>query len=116
MQRRSRGISRVAAILLTRRIPATSQFRTFPDGGGLMSYGPDLTQLYRRVGLYVSKILHGAAPADLPIEVERDEVRRLPNSLTHSHCPYCGVEHVWWTSEGRFVETLPPEDWIENKQ
>ena len=33
-----------------------------------MSYGPDLIQLYRRVGPYVSKILHGARPADLPIE------------------------------------------------
>src|SRR5262245_16985748 len=59
---------RVAAILLARRIPAISQFRTFPDGGGLMSYGPDLVQLYRRVGLYIFKILHGAHPADLPIE------------------------------------------------
>jgi putative ABC transport system substrate-binding protein len=59
---------RVATILSTRRIPATSQFRTFPDGGGLMSYGPDLNQLYRRVGLYVYKILHGARPTDLPIE------------------------------------------------
>jgi hypothetical protein len=49
------------------------------------------------------------------IQVERDEVKRFPNSLTHSHCPDCGLEHVWWTSEGRFVETLPPEDWIENK-
>ena len=33
-----------------------------------MSYGPDLIQLYRRVGPYVSKILRGARPADLPIE------------------------------------------------
>src|SRR6185503_15316005 len=59
---------RVAAILLARRIPAISQFRTFPDGGGLMSYGPDLIQLYRRVGPFVAKILRGARPADLPIE------------------------------------------------
>jgi ABC-type uncharacterized transport system substrate-binding protein len=59
---------RVAEILSTRRIPGISQFRTFPDGGGLMSYGPDLIQLFRRVGPYVSKILHGARPADLPIE------------------------------------------------
>jgi putative tryptophan/tyrosine transport system substrate-binding protein len=43
-------------------------FEAFPDGGGLMSYGPDLIQLYRRTGAFVSKILHGARPADLPIE------------------------------------------------
>jgi putative ABC transport system substrate-binding protein len=43
-------------------------FRTFPDGGGLMSYGPDLIHMYRRLGFYVSKILQGARPADLPSE------------------------------------------------
>jgi putative ABC transport system substrate-binding protein len=59
---------RVAEILSSRRIPGISQFRSFPDGGGLMSYGPDLTYLYRRLGPYVFKILHGARPADLPIE------------------------------------------------
>src|SRR5205823_9753492 len=59
---------RVAEILSTHRIPGISQFRSFPDGGGLMSYGPDLIQLYRRLGPYVSKVLHGARPADLPIE------------------------------------------------
>jgi putative tryptophan/tyrosine transport system substrate-binding protein len=59
---------RIAEILSGRRIPGISQFRTFPDGGGLISYGPDLIQLYRRIGPYVSKILHGARPADLPIE------------------------------------------------
>ncbi len=58
----------VAQILSRRRIPGISQFRTFPDGGGLMSYGPDLIHLYRRVGLYVSQILRGAKPADLPID------------------------------------------------
>jgi putative ABC transport system substrate-binding protein len=60
--------ARIAEILSARRIPGISQFRTFPDGGGLMSYGPDLIQLYRRTGTFVSKILHGARPADLPIE------------------------------------------------
>jgi putative ABC transport system substrate-binding protein len=60
--------ARIAEILSARRIPGISQFRTFPDGGGLMSYGPDLIQLYRRTGTFVSKILHGACPADLPIE------------------------------------------------
>ena len=60
--------ARTAEILSSRRIPGISQFRTFPDGGGLMSYGPDLIQLYRRIGAFVSKILHGVRPADLPIE------------------------------------------------
>ena len=59
---------RVAQILSTHRIPGISQFRTFPDGGGLMSYGPDLNDLYRRIGVYVFKILHGAHPGDLPVE------------------------------------------------
>ena len=59
---------RVAQILSGRGIPGISQFRTFPDGGGLMSYGPDLINLYRRLASYVFKILQGARPADLPIE------------------------------------------------
>jgi putative ABC transport system substrate-binding protein len=59
---------RVAQVLQGRGVPAISQFRSFPDGGGLMSYGPDLIHLYRRIGPYISKILHGARPADLPIE------------------------------------------------
>jgi len=62
------GGARIAEILGSRRVPAISQFRTFPDGGGLMSYGPDLIHLYRRLGPFVAKILHGARPADLPIE------------------------------------------------
>jgi putative tryptophan/tyrosine transport system substrate-binding protein len=59
---------RVAQILSSRRVPGISQFRTFPDGGGLMSYGPDLINLYRRLGSFVSKVLHGTNPADIPIE------------------------------------------------
>lgn len=64
----NQGAPRVAEILSSRRIPGISQFRTFPDAGGLMSYGPDLIHTYRRLGPYVFKILNGARPADLPIE------------------------------------------------
>jgi putative tryptophan/tyrosine transport system substrate-binding protein len=64
---RQAGI-RTGALLSARRIPGISQFRTFPDGEGLMSYGPDLIHLYRRIGPIVGRILRGARPADLPIE------------------------------------------------
>jgi putative tryptophan/tyrosine transport system substrate-binding protein len=60
--------TRTAQILSAHHIPGISQFRTFPDGGGLMSYGPELISLYRRIGPIVGKILRGASPADLPIE------------------------------------------------
>ena len=62
------GGQRIAAILASRRVPAISQFRTFPDGGGLISYGPDLVHLYQSIGPYVARILRGARPADLPIQ------------------------------------------------
>jgi ABC-type uncharacterized transport system substrate-binding protein len=50
------------------RLPAVYAWRLFVDAGGLMSYGPSLTDLFRRTAVYVDKILKGAKPADLPVE------------------------------------------------
>jgi putative ABC transport system substrate-binding protein len=49
------------------RIPATYAVRELVAAGGLMSYGPDLAEMFRQVGVYTAKILKGAKPADLPV-------------------------------------------------
>jgi putative tryptophan/tyrosine transport system substrate-binding protein len=49
-------------------LPAITPTREFPDAGGLMSYGVEQLAMYRRIGVYVAKILTGTKPADLPVE------------------------------------------------
>ena len=50
------------------RLPTIYETRRYPDAGGLISYGPDIHDLFRRTAIYVNRILEGARPADLPVE------------------------------------------------
>jgi putative ABC transport system substrate-binding protein len=58
----------IAELGLKHRLPIMSQFSRIVEAGGLMSYGPDLSDLFRRAATDVDKILKGAKPGDLPIE------------------------------------------------
>jgi ABC-type uncharacterized transport system substrate-binding protein len=59
---------KIAAVAIKKRMPAISEFKEFVQAGGLMSYGTNIVEVYRRIALYVDKILKGAKPAELPVE------------------------------------------------
>ncbi len=59
---------RIVELAGKQRLPAIFFQKEFVDEGGLMSYGTDNTDLYRRAAVYVDKILKGAKPADLPVQ------------------------------------------------
>jgi len=60
--------ARVASAALATRLPTVFGWRENVQAGGLMSYGVDLNENYRRAASYVDKVLKGAKPADLPVE------------------------------------------------
>lgn len=60
---------RIAAWAVKNRVPAVSGWAQFAEGGNLMSYGPNLREASRRLAFYVDRILKGAKPADLPVEL-----------------------------------------------
>jgi putative ABC transport system substrate-binding protein len=59
---------KINTLALGARIPTIFGFREFVDAGGLMSYGPNFDDLFRRAADFVDQILRGAKPADLPVQ------------------------------------------------
>jgi ABC-type uncharacterized transport system substrate-binding protein len=59
---------RIVKLAADNRLPAMYQAREFVDAGGLMSYGVNLPDMFRRTATYVDKIVKGAKPGELPVE------------------------------------------------
>ena len=59
--------ARINALAVDARLPTMSGFRDYVETGGLMSYGPNYPDLFRRAADYVDRILRGARPGDIPV-------------------------------------------------
>src|SRR5262245_45047715 len=59
---------RIVGLAARYRLPAVYEHRDFPDVGGLVSYGPDWRDVYRKIAGYTDRLLKGAKPGDLPVE------------------------------------------------
>ena|ERR1700736_408624 len=60
--------ARIAELALGLKLPSIYTDKTFPEAGGLMSYGPNFDQLTKRIAIYVDRIFKGEKPSDLPVE------------------------------------------------
>ena len=60
--------ARIVEFQLNRRLPVIGELRPMTEAGGVMSYGPNQIDMWKRAAIFVDKILKGANPADIPVE------------------------------------------------
>ena len=84
---------RLVNLAAKHRLLAMYEHRAYPEAGGLMSYGPDMHDVFRRAAGYVDRILKGAKPADLPVEqpTKFELVINLKTANAPSHDPAVGA-------------------------
>jgi putative ABC transport system substrate-binding protein len=58
----------IGELALAQRLPLIAPFGEFPKAGGLLAYGPNVSDMLRRCGVYVGNVLKGAKPSDLPVQ------------------------------------------------
>jgi len=71
-------IKEITRLVQQARLPAISVYRPFPAEGGLMAYGPDTADIFRRSAAYVDRVLKGRNPAELPVQ-EPDKFEFIVN-------------------------------------
>ena len=64
-----RNSDQIAAYSIKHKVPAISGWSQFADRGNIITYGPNLRDCFRRLAYYIDRILKGAKPADLPVEL-----------------------------------------------
>jgi putative tryptophan/tyrosine transport system substrate-binding protein len=78
----TRHVKQLAALTVQHAVPAIYQYREFAVAGGLMSYGSNITDTHRLIGIYAGRILKGANPADLPVQEATTKVEMYINLKT----------------------------------
>jgi putative tryptophan/tyrosine transport system substrate-binding protein len=93
---------KISELALAKRLPLISLFGEFPKTGGLLAYGPNFGEMFRRCGIYLGKILRGAKPSDLPIQ--RPEKFELVINLKTAGALGLSVPHVLLTTSDEVIE------------
>jgi putative ABC transport system substrate-binding protein len=80
--------AKIVALAARYGLPAAYPWRQYAEAGGLMSYGPELTWAYHQIGLYAGRILKGAKPSDLPVQLPT----KFQLIVNHSTAKALGLE------------------------